>query len=221
MTPWLAPDACEVDYKVNNLIGSRHRGGDPDTHPHSSAAPGAPRSSYDAIVVGGGHNGLTTAAYLARAGLRVVVLERREVLGGACVTEELWPGARVSRASYVVSMLQPTVVRDLRLREFGYRAVPLDPAYAAMTPDGPIFFFNESERTAASVARHSARDGEVYAEFEDLLERNRRVPAPDAPAGASDASGRRTRSTSRDWSARGLVRPGSPSATSTTSFASS
>ena len=121
--------------------------------------------------MGGGHNGLTTAAYLARAGLRVVVLERREVLGGACVTEELWPGARVSRASYVVSMLQPTVVRDLRLREFGYRAVPLDPAYAAMTPDGPIFFFNEPERTAASVARHSARDGEVYADFEDLLER--------------------------------------------------
>ena len=72
--------------------------------------------SYDAIVVGGGHNGLTTAAYLARSGMRVVVLERRPILGGACVTEELWPGARVSRASYVVSMLQPQVVSDLRLR---------------------------------------------------------------------------------------------------------
>jgi len=122
-------------------------------------------------VVGGGHNGLTAAAYLARAGLRVVVLERRPVLGGACVTEELWPGARVSRASYVVSMLQPKVVDDLHLRDFGYRAVPLDPAYAALTPDGPIFFHNDPARTAASVATHSKRDGQVYAGFEDLLDR--------------------------------------------------
>src|SRR6185437_15938497 len=120
-------------------------------------------SSFDAIVVGGGHNGLTTAAYLARAGLHTVVLERRPILGGACVTEEVWPGARVSRASYVVSMLQPKVVSDLRLEDFGYKAVPLDPAYAAMTSDGPIFFFNESERTAASISAHSRKDGEVYA----------------------------------------------------------
>jgi len=75
--------------------------------------------SYDAIVVGGGHNGLTCAAYLARAGLSVCVVERRDVLGGACVTEEVWPGQRVSRASYVVSMLQPKVVSELRLHEFG------------------------------------------------------------------------------------------------------
>ena len=87
------------------------------------------------------------------------------------MTEEVWPGARVSRASYVVSMLQPKIVSDLRLHEFGYRAVPLDPAYAAMTPDGPIFFFNEPEQTAASIAAHSRRDGEVYADFEELFER--------------------------------------------------
>ena len=104
-----------------------------------AAAAGSPRT-YDAIVVGGGHNGLTTAAYLARSGMRVVVLERRPILGGACVTEEVWPGRRVSRASYVVSMLQPQIVSDLRLEDFGYRAVPLDPAYAAMTPEGPIVF---------------------------------------------------------------------------------
>jgi len=127
--------------------------------------------SFDAIVVGAGHNGLTAAAYLARAGLRVIVLERRLVIGGACVTEELWPGARVSRASYVVSMLQPKVISDLRLRDFGYRAVPLDPAYAALTPEGPIFFHNDPAITSASVAAHSKRDGRVYAGFEELLDR--------------------------------------------------
>src|SRR4051794_8273543 len=130
----------------------------------------APRR-FDAIVVGGGHNGLTTAAYLARAGMRVCVLERREILGGACVTEEVWPGARVSRASYVVSMLQPKVVEDLKLRAHGYRALPLDPAYAALTAEGPIFFFNEPARTAASISAFSSRDGTVYEGFEDLLDR--------------------------------------------------
>src|SRR6187551_3215001 len=139
--------------------------------PSAPATPGPPPASYDAIVVGGGHNGLTTGAYLARAGLRVVVLERRPVLGGACVTEEVWPGARVSRASYVVSMLQPKVVSDLRLREHGYRAVPLDPAYAALTTEGPIFLFNEPARTAASISAFSKRDAEVYQDFEDLFDR--------------------------------------------------
>jgi len=141
------------------------------TAPPPSRVGPAGANSYDAIVVGGGHNGLTTGAYLARAGLRVVVLERRPVLGGACVTEELWPGARVSRASYVVSMLQPKVVSDLRLRDFGYRAIPLDPAYAALTQKGPIFFHNEPAVTAASIATHSKRDGEVYADFEELFDR--------------------------------------------------
>lgn len=126
--------------------------------------------SYDAIVVGGGHNGLTTAAYLARAGMKTLVLERRPILGGACVTEEVWPGARVSRCSYVVSMLQAKVISDLRLKQFGYEAYPLDPAYAAMTEDGPIFFFNEVERTVASIAKHSPKDAAKYAEFEELLE---------------------------------------------------
>jgi phytoene dehydrogenase-like protein len=137
------------------------------------AAPtgGSGRRQFDAIVVGGGHNGLTTAAYLARDGLDVCVLERRHILGGACVTEEVWPGARVSRASYVVSMLQPKVVRDLRLHDYGYRAVPLDPAYAALTADGPIFFFDETDRTCKSIAGQSAADAAAYPEFEALLGR--------------------------------------------------
>src|SRR3954471_11051521 len=128
----------------------------------NSIAPGRGPRSYDAIVVGGGHNGLTTTAYLARAGLNVVCLERRDILGGACVTEELWPGARVSRCSYVVSMLQPKIVSDLRLADFGYRAIPLDPAYVSLTEEGPIFFFNEVHETAASIARYSRKDAENY-----------------------------------------------------------
>src|SRR6476619_4241566 len=109
----------------------------PLMEPNTASSPPAPTPSlngagrapatggagdYDAIVVGGGHNGLTTAAYLAKAGLRTIVLERRHILGGACVTEEVWPGARVSRCSYVVSMLQPKVVADLELARHGYTA---------------------------------------------------------------------------------------------------
>ena len=135
--------------------------------------------SHDAIVVGGGHNGLTCAAYLARAGLDVCVLERRDVLGGACVTEELWPGKRVSRASYVVSMLQPKVVSELRLHDFGYEAVPLDPSYATFGPDGrPILFFDDVARTQAQLERYSARDAAAYAGFEELLARTARFLRP-------------------------------------------
>jgi phytoene dehydrogenase-like protein len=157
----------------------------------STPRPGA--RDYDAIVVGGGHNGLTATAYLARAGLRVICLERRDVLGGACVTEELWPGARVSRASYVVSMLQPKIVSDLRLADFGYRAIPLDPAYVSLTDEGPIFFFNEVERTAASIAKQSRNDAEAYPGFEALMGRAARFVKPmmlrEAPALGSRAPG--------------------------------
>ena len=129
-------------------------------------------ASFDAVVVGGGHNGLTCAAYLARAGLRVCVLERRDVLGGACVTEELWPGQRVSRASYVVSMLQPKIVSDLRLHDFGYEPVPLDPSYATFGPDGrALLFYNDTARTQAELARYSKRDADAYPGYEAVLER--------------------------------------------------
>jgi phytoene dehydrogenase-like protein len=128
--------------------------------------------TYDAIVVGGGHNGLTAAAYLARSGLRVCVLERRDILGGACVTEEVWPGHRVSRASYVVSLLHPKVVDDLQLKAYGYEVHPLDPAYSTLPPDGPpLFFFNDEAATIESIRPHSRKDAEAYPAFQALLER--------------------------------------------------
>src|ERR1700749_970281 len=138
--------------------------------PGRDAAPtpnGGSASSYDAIVVGGGHNGLTTAAYLAKAGQRVCVLERRHILGGACVTEELWPGRRVSRASYVVSMLQPKIVKDLRLEDFGHHPGALAPAYAALTPEGPVVFYDDPKATAESIRPLSSHDADNFEAFED------------------------------------------------------
>jgi phytoene dehydrogenase-like protein len=127
---------------------------------------------FDAIVVGAGHNGLTAAAYLARAGLRVCTLERREIIGGACVTEEVWPGQRVSRASYVVSMLQPKVVAELELRDFGYDPHPLDPPFATFNADGrPILFLEDAAAAHASLARASRKDADAMPRFDALLAR--------------------------------------------------
>src|SRR6201984_1817111 len=93
-------------------------------------------SSYDIIIVGAGHNGLVTAAYLARAGMRVLVLERRDVVGGACVTEELWPGFKVSTAAYVNSLLRPEIIRDLELPRHGFQMLPRNPSSFTPFPDG-------------------------------------------------------------------------------------
>src|SRR6516225_1927768 len=92
-------------------------------------------TSYDAIVIGGGHNGLVSAAYLARAGKKVLVLERRHVLGGAAVTEEVFPGFHFSVCSYVVSLLRPEIIRDLDLPRHGLAVLPLDGTFTPM-PNG-------------------------------------------------------------------------------------
>ncbi|MFN8523226.1 MAG: NAD(P)/FAD-dependent oxidoreductase [Chloroflexota bacterium] len=127
---------------------------------------------YDAIVVGGGHNGLVCAAYLARAGQHVLVLERRHLVGGAAVSEELFPGYKVSTASYLVSLMQEKIIRDLDLPRHGYHVFPKDPSYFALQPNGRHFFmWRDMARTQAEIARLSARDAERYPRYEAMLDR--------------------------------------------------
>jgi phytoene dehydrogenase-like protein len=120
---------------------------------------------YDAIVIGGGHNGLTAAAYLARAGRKVLVLERRHVLGGAAVTEEIFPGFKFSVCSYVVSLLRPEIIRDLDLPRHGLEILPLDGTFTPMPDGNYLWRVNDHARTRREIARHSRLDAEAYDEY--------------------------------------------------------
>jgi phytoene dehydrogenase-like protein len=129
-------------------------------------------AKYDVVIAGGGHNGLVTAAYLAKAGRKVLVLERRELVGGCAVTEEIWPGYRVSTAAYLTSLLQEKVIRDLELEKFGYRVDAKDPAFFSPFPDGRyLFFWQDEGKTLAEMAKFSKRDAERYPAYEAHLER--------------------------------------------------
>ena len=121
---------------------------------------------FDAVIVGGGHNGLVCATYLARAGLRTVVLERRHLVGGAAVTEEPWPGYRVSTASYVVSLLPGQIVTELALRRHGYHVYPLDPAYFAPFLDGSgMLVWEDVQEAAEEIGKISKADGAAYPRY--------------------------------------------------------
>ncbi|MCI0355211.1 MAG: NAD(P)/FAD-dependent oxidoreductase [Acidobacteria bacterium] len=137
------------------------------------------QSEYDAIVIGAGHNGLTAAAYLARAGLHSLVLERREMVGGCCVTEEIAPGCRASTTSYIASMLRPEVIRDLGLAEHGLRMIPCEPALLVPFPDGDaVRWWPERERTLAELRRYSERDAATFARVDDRLKKLARYLQP-------------------------------------------
>jgi phytoene dehydrogenase-like protein len=125
----------------------------------------ADSDKYDAIIIGGGHNGLTTAAYLARAGKKVLVLERRHVLGGAAVTEEVFPGFKFSVCSYVVSLLRPEIIRDLDLPRHGLEILPLDGTFTPMPSGDYLWRVNDHGKTHREIARHSKLDAEAYDEF--------------------------------------------------------
>src|SRR5438445_13178707 len=122
----------------------------------------------DAVVVGGGHNGLTAAAYLARAGMRVLVLERRHLIGGAAVTEEVFPGFRFSVASYVVSLLRPEIIRELDLPRHGLEVLPFDGSFTPLDGDY-LWMTNDPGRTYHELRRVSVHDAEAYSEFSVLM----------------------------------------------------
>src|SRR5579862_8633391 len=127
---------------------------------------------YDVAIIGAGHNGLVTAAYLARAGLKVIVLERRDIIGGACVSEEVWPGFKVSTASYVNSLLRPEIIRDLDLKSYGFEMIPRNPSSFSPFPDNRYLMLGpDKAETHKEIAKFSAKDAEALPKYEAMLER--------------------------------------------------
>lgn len=124
---------------------------------------------YDAIIIGGGHNGLVCAAYLAKAGRKVLVLERRHVLGGAAVSEEMYPGFTFSVASYVVSLFRPHIIRDLELAKHGYEVIPMDCSFLPLPNGDSLARWSDPQRSRREIARFSKKDSEIYPEFGKVM----------------------------------------------------
>ena len=126
----------------------------------------------DVVIVGGGHNGLACATYLAKAGLDVLVLEKRDILGGAAATEDTWPGYRISSASYVVSLMPDRIVHELDLKRFGYEVSIITPDYFVPFPDGTsLTLWGDMARDCANIAKLNTRDAEAYVAFDTYFER--------------------------------------------------
>src|SRR5947208_4512029 len=133
---------------------------------------------YDAVVIGAGHNGLVNAAYLARAGKKVLVLERRHVLGGAAVTEEVFPGFHFSVCSYVVSLLRPEIIVELDLPRHGLAVLPLDGTFTPMPSGNYLWRVNDHAKTRREIARHSKLDAEAYDEYAKAMVEMARIVNP-------------------------------------------
>jgi len=133
---------------------------------------------YDVVIVGGGHNGLTAAAYLARAGRSVLVLERRHVIGGAAVTEEVFPGFRFSVCSYVVSLLRPEIIRELELQRHGLELLPLDGTFTPLPNHDYLWRTDDHDATLRELARHSTRDAARYDDYLEAMARMARFVRP-------------------------------------------
>ncbi|WP_137392178.1 phytoene desaturase family protein [Rhodoligotrophos defluvii] len=137
---------------------------------NKAGADGIGQDAYDAVIIGAGHNGLICAAYLAKAGWKVLVVERRHVIGGAAVTEELWPGIRVSVASYMMSLLQPRIIQDLELAKYGYKLLPNDFLFTPLENGDAIYYHDDLKRTCEEIARFSKRDAEVFPAYDKHLQ---------------------------------------------------
>ena len=146
-----------------------------------------PAEKFDAIVIGGGHNGLVCAAYLAKAGQKVCVLERRHVLGGCATTEELWPGYKVSTAAYVISLFLPEIIRELKLREYGLKVLPRSPSSFTPLPDGRSLTMGADLALChREIAKFSMRDAVEYPRYNAFLERVAAVLEPVLSQSAPD-----------------------------------
>lgn len=126
---------------------------------------------YDVIIIGAGHNGLVCGSYLAKAGLRVCALERRSMIGGASITEEVWPGYRVNTAAHMLGLLQPKVILDLELQQFGYEIVPTPPTVHMIEGAGPVVLWKEKDRLCSEIAKFSRKDAEAYPRYCAHLEK--------------------------------------------------
>lgn len=145
------------------------------------------KSKYDCVIIGGGHNGLVTAAYLAKAGKSVCVLERREVLGGCSTTEELWPGYKVSTAAYVISLFLPEITRDLKLKEYGLKILPRNPSsFTPMRNGQHLLLGPDKSSNQEQISKFSQKDAEAFPRYENLLEKVAAILEPTLSQTAPD-----------------------------------